>query len=254
MLTQEKKTLIQLTHDQGFRHTAPDKKREMSVQRSLGRILLFSLAVTCVARFLPGDDRPQGSERWESVISRFEEQDREMPPQQGGVLFVGSSSIRLWKLDRHFPELQPLNRGFGGSEVADSLHFADRIVLPYAPRVIVLYAGDNDIAGGKTPCEVHGDYLRFVDVVREHLPETRIVYVAIKPSIKRWSLVHKMRAANALILATCADDAHLVFVDIDTPMIGDNGEPRSELFVQDGLHLSEVGYELWTELVKPHLQ
>lgn len=216
-------------------------------------ILLAGLAVTIAIRAVPGDDEPQGSERWESAISKFEEKDRKNPPDKGGVLFVGSSSIRFWKLYRHFPELMPLNRGFGGSEVADSLHFADRIVLPYEPRIIVMYAGDNDIAGGKSPAEVHSDFQKFVSVVHEKLPETRIVYVAIKPSIKRWKLVDKMRAANSLILATCAEDVRLEFVDIDTPMIGDDGMPRPELFVQDGLHLSEEGYKLWTSLVKPHL-
>ncbi len=226
----------------------------MPIHRFTSRPLLLGLLLLCSAHMLFGDDRPRGPERWESAISEFEAQDRESPPKKGGVLFVGSSSIRLWKLDKHFPDLQPLNRGFGGSEVADSVHFADRIVLPYEPRVIVLYAGDNDIAGGKTPCEVHADYLKFVDVVRQHLPETRIVYVAIKPSINRWALIHQMRATNALVLATCADNEHLEFVDIDTPMIGENGEPRPELFVQDGLHLSEAGYELWTGLVLPHLQ
>ncbi len=230
------------------------KKCHMTVRTHLTRMLLLSLSITFVAKSLPGDDKPQGSERWESAIRKFEEQDRENPSAKGEVLFVGSSSIRFWKLDWHFPEIKPLNRGFGGSEVADSLHFADRIVLPHEPRVIVMYAGDNDIAGGKTPCEVHNDYLKFVDVVHEHLPETRIVYVAIKPSIKRWNLVHKMRAANALILATCVEDELLEFVDIDTPMIGDDGKPKPELFVQDGLHLSEEGYKLWTSLLKPLLE
>jgi lysophospholipase L1-like esterase len=129
------------------------------------------------------------------------------------------------------------------------VYFADRIVVPYEPRIIVMYAGDNDIAGGKTPCEVHGDFEKFVSLVHEKLPETRIVYVAIKPSLKRWKLVHQMRAANALILATCLEDERLEFVDIDAPMIGDGGQPRPELFVEDGLHLSATGYELWSDLV-----
>ena len=176
-----------------------------------------------------------------------------MPPAKGGVLFVGSSSIRFWDLEKHFPEFEPLNRGFGGSQVADSLHFAERIVLPYEPRIIVMYAGDNDIAAGKSPCEVQKDFQMFVALVHEKLPATRIVYVAIKPSIRRWKLVHKMRAANALILATCIEDEQLEFVDIDTPMIGGDGQPRPELFIQDGLHLSEAGYHLWSELVRRHL-
>ncbi len=200
------------------------------------------------------NEKPQGPSRWESAIQKFEEQDRRMPPAKGGILFVGSSSIRFWDLEKHFPELEPLNRGFGGSQVADTVHFADRIVLPYEPRVIVMYAGDNDIAAGKTPCEVHDEFQTFVGLVHEKLPATRIVFVAIKPSIRRWELVPKMRAANALILATCVEDERLEFVDIDTPMIGEDGHPRPELFIQDGLHLSNAGYELWTGLVRPLLR
>ncbi len=214
-------------------------------------VLIGTFAVPAGCLF--ADEKPQGPSRWEPAIRKFEEQDRRMPPAKGGVLFVGSSSIRFWDLEKYFPELEPLNRGFGGSQVADSVYFADRIVLPYEPRVIVMYAGDNDIAGGKSPCEVHKDFLTFIRIVHEKLPETRIVYVAIKPSIRRWKLVHKMRAANALILATCVEDERLEFVDIDTPMISEDGQPRPELFIQDGLHLSDAGYELWSGLVRPHL-
>ncbi|MCA9075644.1 MAG: hypothetical protein KDA93_11470 [Planctomycetaceae bacterium] len=225
----------------------------MNSRRSLSLTIFAVLGIAIVVRSLPGNEKPKGPERWEADIRKFEQQDRETPPTKGGILFVGSSSIRFWKLGQHFPELQPLNRGFGGSEVADSVHFADRIVLPYEPRTIVMYAGDNDIAGGKTPEEVHHDFERFVGIVHENLPETKIVYIAIKPSIKRWKLVDRMRAANALICATCDENDRLEFVDIDTPMIGDDGEPRQELFIEDGLHLSEEGYRLWSKLVMPHL-
>ncbi|MBX3436917.1 MAG: hypothetical protein KF861_05470 [Planctomycetaceae bacterium] len=198
-------------------------------------------------------DSPVAESRWESAIQEFERRDRVSAPAPGGVLFVGSSSIRLWDLATSFPDKELINRGFGGSQIADSTQFAERIVLPYAPRTIVLYAGDNDIAGGKTPCEVLADFQAFVGVIHDHLPETRIVYIAIKPSLKRWNLVHKMRAANALIRSTCEDDERLQFVDIDAPMIGADGRPRPELFVDDGLHLSPAGYELWSRLVRPFI-
>lgn len=225
----------------------------MTRTRTGTALLVVALTLT-VIRMGTAEAQPRGPERWESAIQKFEQQDRQAPPEPGGVLFVGSSSIRLWDLKQHFPELNPLNRGFGGSEVADCVHFADRIVLPCRPRTIVLYAGDNDIAGGKTPCEVYADFQKFVDLVHDRLPQTRIVYIAIKPSLKRWSLVHRMRAANALILAACVDDERLEFVDIDTPMIGSDGQPRAELFVEDGLHLSPAGYQLWSRLLAPYLK
>ena len=195
-----------------------------------------------------------GPQRWESAIAAFEKQDQAAPPAAGGVVFVGSSSIRLWNLKKWFPELPAVNRGFGGSEVIDSLHFADRIVLPYKPRVVVMYAGDNDIAKGTTPEQVAQHFEQFVAKLEKALPETKIVYVAIKPSIKRWNLIDKVRDANSRIRKVCDSKRQLEFVDIDPPMLGDDGQPRPELFAKDGLHLSDDGYKLWTSLVQPHLK
>ena len=228
-------------------------KNPLSIRTLLSGLLLGVLTVTVLIRAVPGKDQPQGPAEWETDIRQFEEQDRKAPPAKGGILFIGSSSIRLWDLSRDFPDIQPINRGFGGSQIADSIHFADRIVLPYEPRTVVMYAGDNDIAAGKTPQQVHQDFVTFTQVVHKQLPDTRIVYIAIKPSLQRWKLVDTMREVNALIQATCQDDERLEFVDIDTPMIGDDGKPRPELFAKDGLHLSDEGYKLWTSLVRPHL-
>ena len=197
---------------------------------------------------------PKGPERWEAEIAKFEAQDRKQAPAPGGVVFVGSSSIRLWKLDRSFPELGAVNRGFGGSEVADSVHFADPLVIKHKPSVVVLYAGDNDLKNGKSPERVASDFEAFVDRVHKSLPETRIVYIAIKPSLARWNLIDKVREANALVESICNDDERLVYADIVEPMLGQDGRPREELFVKDGLHLSEKGYEVWTTVVAPHLK
>ncbi len=195
----------------------------------------------------------QQESRWEKTIQGFEAQDKQSPPPKDGILFIGSSSIRMWKLENYFKQKDLINRGFGGSEISDSIQFADRILIPYRPRIVVLYAGDNDIAHGKSPATVTADFKTFVKTVHDKLPKTRIVYIAIKPSIKRWSLVEKMREANAAILAATKADDRLAFVDIDKPMLGDDGKPRAELFISDGLHLSDQGYQLWASLVKPHL-
>jgi len=197
---------------------------------------------------------PSQESRWEKTIQAFEQQDAENPPPKGEILFIGSSSIRLWKTSEDFPEFTIINRGFGGSQTADSVEFADRIAIPYAPRLVVLYAGDNDISSGKSPEQVLEDTKTFFALLHEALPDTRIVYVAIKPSLARWRLVEKMRAANALIRAHTETDARLEFVDIDTPMLGDDGKPREELFIQDGLHLSREGYDLWNSIIRPYLR
>ena len=191
--------------------------------------------------------------RYESDIRTFEERDRKQPPPAEGILFIGSSSIRGWNLEPYFSDLPVINRGFGGSHIADSVAFAERIILPYRPKVIVLYAGDNDVAAGKSPQQVLADYKAFTTKVHKSLPETRIVFIAIKPSIARWKLVGKMRQANRLIQEVTEKDQRQVFVDIDTPMIAPDGKPKKELFKSDGLHLNDTGYELWAKLVKPHL-
>ena len=192
--------------------------------------------------------------RYESSIRAFEKQDRTQPPTTEGILFIGSSSIRGWNLEPYFSDLPVINRGFGGSHIADSVAFAERIVLPYRPKVIVLYAGDNDVTHGKSPQRVLADYRAFVAKVHQSLPKTRIVFIAIKPSISRWKLVDKMRQANRLIQAVTEKDDRQVFVDVDAPMIGPDGKPKKELFKSDGLHLNDTGYKLWAELVRPHLE
>ena len=198
-------------------------------------------------------DDASGS-RWEEAIRRFEESDIQEPPPCGGILFIGSSSIRKWDVESSFPNLPVLNRGFGGSEIPDSVHFADRIVFPYRPRAVVLYAGDNDISREKTPCRVHEDFRDFVSTIHGELPETRIIFIAIKPSLARWELIHHMRAANALIRADCEENPRLTYVDVDGPMLDNCGRPRAELFEEDGLHLNDDGYLLWSDLVRPHLE
>src|SRR5262249_16691486 len=143
---------------------------------------------------------------------------------------------------------------FGGSHLADSAHFAPRLVVKYEPRLVVLYAGDNDLAAGKTPEQVADDFRAFVKTVHEALPKTRILYLSIKPSILRWALVDKGRRGNGVIEDGCKRDEWLLYVDVGTPLLGEDGKPRPELFLKDGLHLNDKGYEVWASVLKPHLK
>lgn len=224
----------------------------MKLRSTALRVSLFFLTA-CVlsAELCTADDSP--SSRWEETIQHFEAADREQPPPTGGILFLGSSSIRMWDVEASFPNLPVFNRGFGGSEIADSVHFADRIVIPYRPRTIVFYAGDNDISRKKTPVRVYEDFQAFVSTVHAALPETRILFVAIKPSLARWELIHRIRAANALIRVDCEENPLLTYIDVEPPMLGEDGRPRPELFKDDGLHLNEEGYAIWNDLVRPHI-
>ena len=194
-----------------------------------------------------------GSKRWETEIRAFEAADRAHPPPRGAVLFVGSSTIRFWKtLAQDLPEYEVLNRGFGGCHIADCTYYADRIVIPYQPRLIVLRAGGNDIAAGKTPERVRDDFRAFVEKVRAKLPEVRIAYMTINATPARWANVQREKKANKLIKEYIAHGANLDYIDtFDATMA--NGRPREELFVIDRLHFNAEGYKILASCVRSHL-
>jgi lysophospholipase L1-like esterase len=221
--------------------------RHTGASMAIGSMFLMLWAV-----LLQATAEPTASDKWEKDIAAFEAQDAESPPRKNAVLFVGSSSIRMWNLKESFPDLETINRGVGGSEVADSVRYAGRIVIPHSPRVVVLYAGDNDIANGKSPERVFHDVKQFVELVHGALPETKIVYIGIKPSIQRWKLIDKIREANRLIrdYIDGQKSDKLAFIDVDKPMLGEDGKPRADLLLDDGLHLNKKGYEIWAKLVR----
>ena len=218
----------------------------------MGQRSMFLLLVICVSPSIAQEANPAA--RWEKQIRAFEEADRNNPPKLGGVLLVGSSSIRMWDTDRWFPGKDVINRGFGGSQISDVNYFAERIVLQYRPKVIVFYAGDNDVAKGKSPKRVLDDFRAFADLVGDELSDTQIVYIPIKPSLARWKLWPTMSEANAMIKQLIDGKDKLHYADTATPMLGDDGKPRAELFIRDGLHLSSKGYELWTGIVRPFIK
>ena len=198
--------------------------------------------------------QPAGPERWEDKIAAFEARDRAAPPPRDAVLFVGSSSIVGWKVGQFFPGIPTMNRGFGGSEISDSLHFFDRIVLPYRPRTIVFYAGENDIAAGESPRDVARDFEKFAARVRNELPHTKLIFIGLKPSPSRWKLIEQFRETNRLIRAFVESQPNMVFIDVERAMLDEHGQPRAALFVKDMLHMNRAGYEIWTELVRPHVE
>ena len=218
------------------------------------REVLLAIVAGALATKAEGRQPAAAEDRWSADMAKFAAEDEARPFGKGGIVFVGSSSIRLWNAAEAFPGVPILNRGVGGSQIPDSVRHVDRLVLRHAPRTVVFYAGDNDIAAGRTPAQVREDFATFVGRVHAALPKTRIAFVAIKPSLARWALVDKVREANALVRTLCEQDDRLGFVDVDGPMIGWDGKPRADLFVKDGLHLSPKGYALWNVLVAPYLE
>lgn len=218
-----------------------------------GQVLLLSILSTIAAVATETPRTDPDPNRFAAEIKAFAEWDSKNAVPAEPVLFVGSSSARMWRTRESFPKLPVVNRGFGGSHISDVIYYADRVVLPYKPRVIVFYAGDNDIAGGKPAHRVANDYRRFVTLVHASLPATRIIFITIKPSGSRWALWPEMNRANTLIRDFCTQDDRLFFADLATPLLDGDGAPRSGLFLSDHLHLNLQGYAVWTRTLDPIL-
>jgi lysophospholipase L1-like esterase len=192
--------------------------------------------------------------KWQKEIKGIEARYAEKPAPQAPIVFIGSSSIRRWEtLAADFPSKPVLNHGFGGSEVFDSVNFAHRLILPFQPKQIVMYAGGNDLNAGKSPERVFADFQVFVAKVHAELPQTKICYISSAPNPKRWSQIKQVRSLNALIRSFCAEDDRLQYLDAHPVMLAPNGEPKPDIFVEDQLHMNSKGYELWKGLVGPVL-
>lgn len=192
--------------------------------------------------------------KWQKEIAGIEARYVEKPAPQAPIVFIGSSSIRRWgTLAADFPDKPVLNHGFGGSEVFDSVNYVHRLVLPFRPKQIVMYAGGNDLNAGKTPERVFADFQAFVARVHARLPKTKICYISSAPNPKRWAQIKEVRTLNALIQAFCARDDRLQYLDVHPVMLAPNGEPKPDIFVEDRLHMNAKGYELWKSVVGPIL-
>jgi len=220
---------------------------------SFSKLFLSTIVFLIVASCWAGER--SDPTRWEEKIVEIEKRHEALTAKDVEVVFVGSSSIRFWNLEKSFPDLKAINCGFGGSHLFDSTHFSDRLIKPFAPHTIVLYAGDNDIGSGLSVEETVNDFIDCVAAFRKARPGVRILYVAIKPSHKRWGKYPTMKSANKKIAALIEKDDNAAFVDIASAMLAgsEDGPPPQDLFMEDGLHLSEKGYAMWTELVANEL-
>lgn len=197
---------------------------------------------------------PVSSPEWANDMVRFAAEDAASPPPPRPIVFTGSSSVRMWAtLAADFPDVPVLNRGFGGSQVRDAVWYADDIAVRYQPRQIVFYAGDNDIAEGRSPQQVLADTQAFVARIRRDLPGTAIALLAIKPSPSRVEMLDAQRAANDAVRDWAATQRNVAFIDVFTPMLDADGQPRESLFLTDRLHMTAEGYALWRGIVEPYL-
>jgi len=214
-------------------------------------VLALLLATGTVFAAEPADPPP---ERWTKQVEAYEKRDAEHPPREGGVVFAGSSSIRMWPdLEETFKSHGALKRGIGGSHISDQIYWADRLTLRYKPSQIVFYAGDNDVAGGKNAERILEDFKRFVATVRKALPKVWVHFLAIKPSPRRENIWPEMARANRLVAEYAKAEPRLTFIDIAKPMLDENGHPRRDIFLKDMLHMNREGYGLWEPLVRKAL-
>ena len=224
------------------------------LQVSLLSVLLSSAIATGCRTAVPNSLATHSSARWEKEMAAFAASDQTNPPPAGCIVFVGSSSIRRWTtLAADFPGLPVINRGFGGSQLADSVHFAERIITCYQPRQVVIYAGGNDLNAGKEPNVVFGDFVALVEKIRAGAPQVRISCISIAPTPKRWEQVEKVRRLNKLVRAYCQRQG-LDFINVFPLMLGPDGKPRPDIFVADRLHLNAKGYAIWKNAAHPCLK
>lgn len=227
------------------------KDKTVTYVKAVFWMVALGVVLACSAAEPKADPDPN---RFADAIESFAKWDAKNATPADPILFVGSSSIVMWRTHESFPDLPVINRGFGGSHMSDLLFFVDRVVLPYDPKLIVVYEGDNDIAGGKSPQRVFSDYLKFVAWVGAKFPSTPIVFITIKPSGSRWKLWPQMDKANNLIKRHTEGDARLFFADLATPLLGPDGKPDPALFKDDALHLNSEGYARWTENLRPIIE
>jgi lysophospholipase L1-like esterase len=198
--------------------------------------------------------KPHNFERWEKEISAYEAKDKNSPPAKGGLVFIGSSTIRGWKtLAQDFPDHNVINRGFGGSQIIDSTHFADRVIFPYEPKMVLLRAGGNDINAGKSAERVFGDFKDFADKVHGKLPDATIVFISLSPAPARWKERDENKRLNEMVIEYTKDKPYLKYVETYDMTLKPDGTAREELFVADKLHFNPEGYKLLAERVRPAL-
>ena len=203
-------------------------------------ILLLSTAAPALA-----------AEPFEDQLAAFDQSDAAKPWPADAVLFVGSSSVQRWDVVADDLKVPVVNRGVWGSGAADWVRFGPRVLGDHRPRIILYYAGDNDLAAGRSPYEVLAAFKSFVTMARQRLPQVPIVFISIKPSPARWTLANKIRTTNRIVRDYEKSEKGFEFVDVLTPMLDETGVPRKGLFQEDGLHLTRDGYLLWAQLLRP---
>ena len=217
--------------------------------------VLLVLALGC-ATLAAAQTQTIDPTRFEEAIQAFEAEDAAMMPPEGAIVVTGSSSIRRWhpSLKQDLAPLTVIPRGFGGSTMQDVEHFLDRIVLPYKPRAVVIYEGDNDTgAYGVPPAGIAGRLESIVDRIHAVLPDTRVYVMSVKPSLARVAAWDKAQETNVLYQRLAHSNDLVSYIDVANPFLQSNGTVMDDIFIDDGLHLNEKGTRIWASTIKAAL-
>jgi lysophospholipase L1-like esterase len=198
----------------------------------------------------------QGPERWESNIQKFETKDKEMTPKKGGILFVGSSSVAIWRdVADYYPGYNIINRGFGGSQFSDLIYYADRVIYTYQPKKVFVYEGDNDVSAGDSPKSILKEAKRLRKMIAKNLgKEVVVIFISPKPSVARWNLKTTYEETNALLAKYATKEKNTEYADVWTPALDENGKVFEHIFQKDNLHMNKEGYEIWKKALLPYVK
>ena len=189
-------------------------------------------------------------------IQNFKKQDSVHFPPRHAILFVGSSSFTKWTdVQDYFPEHTIVNRGFGGSSLPDVIRYADEIIFPYSPKQVVIYCGENDIAGSDsvTAQMVLDRFKQLFKMIRNSLGKISVLYISMKPSPSRQYLMPTFEEANKSIKKYLKKKKKAVFVDVSHKMLNEDGTPMKDIFIEDSLHMNAKGYAIWQKVIEPYL-
>lgn len=196
----------------------------------------------------------QVKQRFDNAMVDFKKIDQQKNTPKGGILFIGSSSFTFWKdLENTFSSYQAINRGFGGSTLAEVIYYADDILYPYQPRQVIIYCGENDIAEGNSPEITVDRFKTLFNLTRKHLPQAQISFISMKPSVAREKMMPQFSYANQLIERFLADQPNTSYINVYDAMLQDNKRPMTDIFVGDNLHMNAKGYAIWTKIITPYL-
>lgn len=217
------------------------------------KLLLKScLLIACTCFIVIAQAQPFADE-----IAAFKKQDAVSFPPKDAILFVGSSSFRMWKdVQDYFPEHNIINRGFGGSALPDVIRYAEDIIFPYKPRQIVIYCGENDIASSDTVTAmmVLDRFSTLFALIRKKMPDVPVAFISIKPSPSRWSMMDRMIKANGLIREYLMKQKAAKYINVWDSMLGPDASPMPGIFIEDNLHMNEKGYAIWQKIIEPYLE